>query len=155
MINWGQNGQCERITLHDEELETASVLHGLFDIMVKSENILDLSVQETHPHTRRQLVIRLAQKHKYNRELHSIHQDLKLGLYVHIRNPWAVFELAVRLDDAELRLDAIKKSSTWTNEEGVSLRGEGEFGDALPGGGLFDIQTYSLESIKAPSIEVI
>jgi hypothetical protein len=120
-------------------LETASVLHGLFDIMVKSENILELSVPGEHDPTRRQLVIRGAQKYDFKRELHSIHQDLRLGLYVNKRNPWSVFELAVSLDDANLCLDAVKKSSTWVHEEGSSIRGEGEFGEALSGGGLFDI----------------
>jgi hypothetical protein len=76
-------------------------------------------------------------------------------IYVHKRNHWSVFELAVRLDDDDLCFDAVTKSSTWTNEEGASMRSEGGFGDAVAEGSLFDIRTYSLETMKALPIKVI
>ena len=155
MIRWEGNGQCGRITLCDQELETASVLHGLLDGMVKNTNILDLGAKAEHHLTRRQLVIQLAQKYGFKREIHSMHQDLRLGLYVGKRNPWCVLELAARLDDSDLCCDAIKKSCIWTIKEGAPIRGEGEFGNALPGVGLFDIRTYSLELMKALPNEVI
>jgi hypothetical protein len=155
MLKVGKQGGYERIILTDPELETASVFHGLFDVMIKNADILDLCLQGTHSPTRRQLVIRLAQKYDFKRELHSIHQDLRLGLYVNKRNPWNVFELAIRIDDLDLCVDAVKKASTWVKEDQACTRGEEKFGDPLQGGGLFDIRTYSLESLKGLPIEVV
>jgi hypothetical protein len=40
-------------------------------------------------------------------------------------------------------------------EDQACTRGEEKFGDPLQGGGLFDIRTYSLESLKALPIEVV
>jgi hypothetical protein len=155
MIKVGNTGGFARIELHDEELETGSVLHELFDIMIKNLNLLDLSVKPTHSPTRRQLVIKLAQKYECRREIHAIHQDLRLGLYVNKRNPWSVFELAVRLDDHDLCLDAVKRSATWVSDDQTDVRSQGEFGEPISGGGLFDIRCYSLEMMKALPIEVI
>jgi hypothetical protein len=155
MLKVDKQGRYKRIVLDDPELETASVLHGLFDVMIKNADILDLCLQGPHSCTRRQLVIRLAQKYDFRRELHSIHQDLRLGLYVNKRNPWSNFELAIRIDDLDLCVDAVKKASTWVKEDQASTRGEEKFGDPLQGGGLFDIRTYSLESLKALPIVVV
>jgi hypothetical protein len=87
MLKMDKQGRYKRIVLDDPELETASVLHGLFNVMIESADILDLCLQGTHSPTRRQSVIRLARKYDFKRELHSIHQDLRLGLYVNKRNP--------------------------------------------------------------------
>jgi len=51
--------------------------------------------------------------------------------------------------------DPDNKSSIWTHEEGTSIRGEGDSGDAIAGGGVFDIRTYSLEMMKVLLNEVI
>jgi hypothetical protein len=46
-------------------------------------------------------------------------------------------------------------NSSGTHEEKGSIRDEGKSGDAIPGGGVFDIQTFSLEAMKALPIELI
>jgi hypothetical protein len=124
--------------------------------MIKHTNILDLSLKPTHSSTRRQLVIRLAQKYQCKGELQMIKLKLELGLYVRNRNPWHLFELAVRLGDVQLCTDAIKKASNWSRDDKNAVNGsENQFGDALLGEGLFDIRSYSLEAMKALPIEVI
>jgi hypothetical protein len=109
-----------------------------------------------HPPTRRQLVIRLAQKYQCVGELHTIKNKLELGLYVRNRNPWHIFELAVRLGDIQLCTDAIKKATNWSRDDKAAVNGsENDFDDALLGEGLFDIRSYSLDAMKALPVEVI
>jgi hypothetical protein len=155
MIKW-DNGGFQRIILHDQELETVSVLHGLLDTMTKHSNILDLCIRPKHPSTRRQLVIRLAQKYRCVGESQAIKLRLEVGLYVKNRNPWSIFEMAVRLGDLQLCTDAIKKASLWSRDDKAAVKGTGgSFGDALLGEGSFDIRSYSLEAMKALPIEAI
>jgi hypothetical protein len=108
-----------------------------------------------HRLDRRQLVIRLAQKYDFSHTLHHIQRDLKLGLSIEKRDPWHIFELAVRLDDIPLSVDAIKTAHIWTWHKAKDDNGEEFFGEELPGEGLFDLRTYSLNSLKRLPIEII
>jgi hypothetical protein len=158
MIKIGKDAINKRIELSDYELETESVLSGLFDIVMNHHNILWMSDSEApHRSDRRQLVIRLAQKYDFSHTLHHVQRDLRLGLSIEKRNPWEVFELAARLDDISLSVDAVKAAHSWTHgDKAKNGHGEKFFGESLHGqGSLFDLRTYSLNSLKRLPIEVI
>lgn len=152
MIKVGTEGIIE---LTDMDFETGEIISNLFDIMIKGDNIFDLSTS-----CDRKRVVQLAQKYDFTSELRTIKHHLQLALSEHDpkkRSPRAIFRIALMLDEHELCRRAIIKAggANWKFTAGDETGKEEQFGDSVKDAGVFDMTGWSLDALETAPIEIV